>query len=78
MLLKELAETCPEVLDYLFSDYSKGLEILDNISEICDRSGSSEISSAIEKLRLDYNNKWSGLLRKNGDFGADMISKLSE
>lgn len=76
--VKQLAETCPEVLDYLFSDYSKGLEILDNISETCNRSGSPEMRSAIEKLRQDYNKKWSGLLRKTQDFSVDMISKLSE
>lgn len=74
--VKELAQKSPEVIDYLFTDYSQGLEILDNISETSDRSGCAEMRSAIDLLRDDYNSKWKGMLHKTQEFSEDMIKKL--
>ncbi len=76
--VKELAETCPELLDYLFSDYSKGLEIIENIAETCDISGSSEMCNAIDRLRQEYSSKWIGLLQKVKDFSIDTITSLAK
>lgn len=77
-VVKELAKTCPQLLDYLFSDYTKGLEIIDDIAKTCDRSGSAEMRAAVERLREEYQSKWAGLLHKTKDFSVDMISRLSE
>lgn len=76
--VKELAKTCPQLLDYLFSDYTKGLEIIEDIAQTCDRSGSAEMRAAIDRLREEYQSKWKGLLHKTKDFSVDMISELSE
>lgn len=76
--VKELAETCPQVLDYLVSDYTKGVEIIEDIALTCDRSGCAEMRAAVERLREEYQNKWMGLLIKTKDFSVDMISELSE
>lgn len=76
--VKELAKTCPQLLDYLFSDYTKGLEIIEDIAQTCDRSGSAEMQAAIDRLREEYQSKLKGLLHKTKDFSVDMISELSE
>ena len=76
--VKELAKTCPQFLDYLFSDYTKGLEIIEDIEKTCDRSGSAEMRAAVDRLREEYQSKWKGLLHKTKDFSVDMISELSE
>lgn len=76
--VKELAKTCPQLLDYLFSDYTKGLEIIEDIAKTCDRSGSAEMRAAVDRLREEYQSKWKGLLHKTKDFSVDMISELSE
>lgn len=76
--VKELAKTCPQLLDYLFSDYTKGLEIIDDIGKTCDISGSAEMRAAVERLREEYQSKWKGLLKKTKDFSVSMISELSE
>lgn len=76
--VKKLAESCPQLLDYLFSDYTKGLEILNGIEKTCDRSGSAEMRAAVERLREEYQSKWTGLLHEAKDFSVDMISALSE
>lgn len=77
-VVKELAKTCPQLLDYLFSDYTKGLEIIEDIAKTCDRSGSAEMRAAVDRLREEYQSKWKGLLHKTKDFSVDMISELSE
>lgn len=74
--VKQLAEKSPQLLDYLFSDYQKGLEILDNISNTCDYSGCEEMRKAVEKLRQDYDSKWIGVLHKTQEFSEDMITEL--
>lgn len=77
--VKQLAKTCPELLDYLFTDYEKGLKILEDIEKTCDCSGNAEMKKAIAHLKVDYNNKWMGVLRKATiDFSTDMLSELSE
>lgn len=76
--VKQLAKTCPEVLDYLFSDYSKGLEIIEDIAQTCQQSGSAEMRAAVERLRQEYDSKWKGLLHKTKDFSVDMISNLTK
>ncbi len=76
--VKELLETCPEVLDYLFTDYEKGLQIIEDIEKTCDYSGSEEMRAAIARLKEDYNNKWIGLLQKTKDFSVDMITEISK
>ncbi len=76
--IKELAMTCPQLLDYLFSDYTKGLEIIEDIAKTCDRAGSTEMRTAIDRLREEYQSKWKGLLHKTKDFSVDMISVLSQ
>ena len=76
--VKELAKSCPQLLDYLFSDYTKGLEIINDIARTCDRSGSAEMRAAVERLREEYQSKWKGLLHEAKDFSVDMISALSE
>lgn len=76
--VKELAKTCPELLDYLFSDYAKGLEVIEDISQTCDRAGSVEMRAAIERLRQEYNSKWIGLMQKTKDFGVNTISSLTK
>lgn len=73
--VKQLAEDCPQLIDYLFSDYSKGLEILDDIEGSCN---SPEMIEAIARLRTEYNNKWIGVLQKTKDFSSDMIAELTE
>lgn len=76
--VKELASTCPELLDYLFSDYKKGLSIIEDIARTCDQSGTAELRAAVDRLRQEYSSKWMGLLHKTKDFSVDMISKLSK
>lgn len=74
--VKELAQKSPELIDYLFTDYSQGLEILDNIAETSDRSGCAEMRSAIDLLRDDYNSKWKGILHKVQEFSEDTMKEL--
>lgn len=76
--VKKLAESCPQLLDYLFSDYTKGLEIINDIAKTCDRSGCAEMRAAVERLREEYQSKWKGFLHEAKDFSVDMISALSE
>ena len=76
--VKELAETSPELIDYLFTDYSQGLEILDNIAQTSDRSGCVEVRSAIDRLRDDYNSKWTGTLHKVQEFSEETIKSLTQ
>lgn len=76
--VKELAEKCPELVDYLFSDYSNGLEIINNLSKTVDNSGTAEMRLAVERLKQEYESKWKGVLHKTKDFSGDMIEKLSD
>lgn len=76
--VKELGESCPELLDYLFTDYTEGREILENIERTCDRSGSEEMRAAVESLRLEYDSKWTGLMSKTKDFSVDMVERLTQ
>lgn len=76
--VKELVKTSPELIDYLYSDYSQGLEILDNIAQTSDRSGCTEMRAAIERLREDYNSKWTGTLHKVQEFSEETIKSLSQ
>lgn len=76
--VKELAETSPELIDYLFTDYAQGLEILDNIAQTSDRSGCAEMRAAIDRLREDYNSKWTGTLHKVQEFGEDTLKGLTQ
>jgi hypothetical protein len=62
-------------VDYLFTDYSKGLEILDNL-ENC--ACSVEMSKAIQKLQSDYNEKWKGILRSTADMSEDALVKVTD
>lgn len=76
--VKELATTCPELLDYLFSDYKKGLSIIEDIAKMCRQSGTAELRAAVDRLQREYSDKWEGLLYRTKDFSANMISKLAE
>ena len=76
--VKELGESCPQLLDYLFSDYKNGLEIIDNIASTCDKAGTPEMQKAIKKLREDYESKWKGIFNKTQNFNIKMIEKLGE
>lgn len=76
--VKELAKKSPQILDYLFTDYKKGVEILDNIDEACHFCGCEEMRYAVTTLRQDYDNKWIGMLRKTEDFNEDMITELTK
>lgn len=74
-VVKKIVDVYPEMIDYLFNDYSKGLEILDSLESLGGDNLSHEMKSAIEQLRRDYNNKWKGTLNKlwdeTVDFGFD-------
>lgn len=76
--VKELAETSPSLIDYLFTDYAQGIEILDNIAQTSDRSGCAEMRAAIERLRQDYNSKWAGTLHKVQEFSEDTLKGLTQ
>jgi len=76
--VKELAKKSPQILDYLFTDYKKGLEILDTIDETCHFYGCEEMRYAVTTLRQDYDNTWIGMLRKTKDFNEDMITELTK
>ena len=77
-VVKELTEKYPELVDYLFSDYTRGLEIINDISKTCDKSGIVEMRAAVERLREEYESKWKGVLHKFKDFNSDMISELTK
>lgn len=73
-VVKELCKTAPRLIDYLFSDYSKGLELLDGLEYGCN----DEMASAIERLRHEYNNKWMGVLGNVSDFNVNMIKNITQ
>lgn len=74
-VVKKLVDVYPEMLDYLFNDYSKGLEILDSLESLNGDNLSPEMKSAINQLRRDYDDKWKGTLNKlwneTVEFGFD-------
>lgn len=76
--VKQLFESCPQLLDYLFSDYTRGLEIIENIERTCERAGTEAMREAIIRLKQDYNSKWVGLFNKSMDFNVDMIEDLTK
>lgn len=74
-VVKKMAETYPEMVDYLFNDYSDGLDILNSLEYLCGGNISPEMQHAIDTLQRDYDNKWKGILKKlwdeTIDFGYD-------
>ena len=74
---KSMMKNAPQLLDYLFTDYSKGLDILEQMKITCDKSGNEEMRKAIEKLLNDYENKWLGVLTNAKDFLEDIVSGKS-
>ena len=76
--VKQLLKTCPQLLDYLFTDYERGLQIIENIEQTCGLAGNESMQKAIASLKEDYNNKWMGLLKKSQNFNISMITELSK
>lgn len=74
--IKELNKTAPQLLDYLLSDYSRGLDILNNMKKGC--SAESDIYIAISKLEKSYSSKWNGILSTVIDYDTTMIGKITE
>lgn len=77
-VVKELMETCPQLLDYLFTDYSEGLELIEQVERSCEQSGSKEMRSAVKRLHDEYENKWMGILNSGLDFSEKMLYKLTD
>ena len=77
-VIKELADKCPELIDYLYSDYSNGLQILANLAATVEANGSDEMRAALERLRQEYDSKWLGILYKTSDFLGGSVTSLSE
>lgn len=77
-VVKKLVEVYPEMIDYLFNDYSKGLEILDSLESLSGDNLSPEMKEAIAQLKKDYDDKWTGTLNKlwdeTTDFGFDQCA----
>lgn len=68
-VVKAMAENCPEYIDYLFNDYSKGLKIINSLEALCGDNISEEMKGAIETLKTEYSEKWDGLMNKLWDDG---------
>ena len=74
-VIKKFVEVYPEMLDYIFTDYKNGLEVLNSIESLNGASLSPEMQHAITHMRRDYENKFKGILSRLWDetveFGFD-------
>lgn len=73
-VITEMAEKCPQYVDYLFNDYSEGLKIINSLDALCGDNISPEMKSAIETLRKDYSDKWDGMINKLWDGGMEFAA----
>lgn len=74
--IKELNKTAPQLIDYLFSDYSNGLKIIESLKEDCNTS--SEMYKAITELESKYRSKWLGVIGSVNDYSETMMSKITD
>ena len=72
---KFMLDKCPQWLDYMMTDYSKGLQILDNMDSLLGKDVSPEMQSAISSLQRDYEEKSIGYLNKCKDDILEFIGK---
>lgn len=74
-VVKKMVDIYPEMIDYLFNDYSKGLDILNSMESLCGGNITPEMQKAIDRLQRDYSKKWAGILNRlwdeTVDFGLD-------
>lgn len=72
--IKELNKTAPQLIDYLFSDYSNGFKIIESLKEDCNTG--SEMYKAISELESKYRSKWLGVIGSVTDYNETMIAKI--
>ena len=74
-VVEKMVDVYPEMIDYLFNDYSKGLDILESMESLCGGNITPEMQKAIDRLQRDYSKKWAGILNRlwdeTVDFGLD-------
>lgn len=73
-VVKEMAEKCPQYIDYLFNDYSEGLKIINSLEALCGDNMSPEMKGAIETLKKEYEAKWDGMINKLWDGGMEFAA----
>lgn len=72
---KMMLNKCPEWLDYLFTDYTDGIKILESVDTMCDGNLSEEMQQAIDSLKLEYDEEWRGFISKAKDDVLDFIKE---
>lgn len=72
---KMMLDKCPGWLDYLFTDYSEGIDILDSVEEFNGSNLTPEMNKALVSLREEYETKWKGFISKSVGETLDFVKE---
>lgn len=72
---KMMLNKCPEWLDYLFTDYTDGIKILESVDTLGDGNLSEEMQVAIDSLKLEYDEEWRGFISKAKEDVLDFVKE---